>query len=201
MFFVLFGKSYKATTRTPTTRQVCCEKCGSRFSYTYLAKAVGEDGSLYFLDNEGAAARAVARAKSELKGELAHGTYMVPCPECGWYQKDMVREMRASRPLSILTGVWIAILGLSVFCAIVIYDRFGVLEITFASVLLLSGLLLVMLRTYNPNWRRPNSRRNRAQRYWRHAPKLASSGAAQESSLTLQSSIEFEQICPLIYLL
>jgi hypothetical protein len=115
MFFIFFGRHYKATAQANTTRSVRCENCGANFSYPYFARGVGRDGSPYFLDNQGAATRAAAQAKKRLKQEVTDGTSMVPCPQCGWYQKKMVREMRLSRPLSISCGVWLALLGLIFF--------------------------------------------------------------------------------------
>jgi hypothetical protein len=164
MFFAFFGRHHKATVQANTGRSVRCENCGANFSYQYSATGVGRDGSAYFMDNEGAATRAATQAKKRLKQELTYGTSMVPCPQCGWFQKKMVREMRLSRPLSISCGVWLALLGL--IFLVVASISFSATSILLGFGLLFTGSLIAILRAFNPNWRSPSERKKHAQRYW-----------------------------------
>lgn len=84
----------RVTGREP--KVVECEAC--RHGYVYFLKRAGygQNTSVFFLDNAGAKARAADQAHAGLEAALATGIDPVPCPQCGWYQAEMVAQARAA---------------------------------------------------------------------------------------------------------
>lgn len=70
------------------------------------------------LDNAGAEDRARAGAGKRLRRALEKGVDPVGCPECGWYQADMVAEARR-RTLHTLIPISIVCLALAAAIAMV----------------------------------------------------------------------------------
>lgn len=94
MIFVWARKIYRADISGAVVRRVTCEKCGCAYAYEMVRQGRGGGTSLYMLNNAGAEDRARTRASKRLRRELLHGVDPVGCPDCGWYQADMVREAR-----------------------------------------------------------------------------------------------------------
>jgi len=70
-----------------TTKVVRCEACGRSYAYELNRTGVGADP-------EGAYGLALQRAEANLQHLLAIGIEAVPCPACGWYQSDMIPQLR-----------------------------------------------------------------------------------------------------------
>jgi hypothetical protein len=92
--FVVFGKEYTSYTWGDVDKFVHCEKCGTDYVYRAFRNVVATAMSLYFLENQGASERAQERAQNKLDRTLESAVEPVPCPSCGRFQKDMVREAR-----------------------------------------------------------------------------------------------------------
>jgi hypothetical protein len=87
-------KSSRGTTASvpgQTTKVVRCEACGR--SYAYELKRIG----CGYADGHSASSLSLAqqRAEEDLQRLLAIGVEAIPCPACGWYQSDMVPEVRS----------------------------------------------------------------------------------------------------------
>lgn len=94
MAVIPLGRVANATTLGFSARSVRCEQCGERYLYDVKREGSGEGWSLFSLDNEGARERALWRAREDLRRKL-RGDDAVPCPTCGWYQRDSVALLRA----------------------------------------------------------------------------------------------------------
>jgi hypothetical protein len=96
---------YTATAKGAVLKLVVCEHCQTEYVYSLERSALGEGTSLLFIDNEGAAQRASSRAEQELQRKLERGVDLVPCPACGWIQKNMIpRVRRAYRRWMLYAG-------------------------------------------------------------------------------------------------
>jgi hypothetical protein len=57
-------------------------------------EATGEDRDLLFLDGKGSAERARAQAEQNLLRKSRNCVLPVPCPNCGFYQDEMARQLK-----------------------------------------------------------------------------------------------------------
>jgi hypothetical protein len=85
LVFLLMAKKHVVSGSTPVA--VRCENCKGK--YYYELKRTAKGGAL-----DKWVARAVARQR--LRRMLASDCEAVPCPECGWYQEEMVPLVRRS---------------------------------------------------------------------------------------------------------
>src|SRR5262245_52272272 len=75
-------------------KDVVCENCRQCYAYSMTRSEHGSGTSLYGIDNEGAQQRAFSSANAGLENALESAMELVPCPNCGAYQSDMVRFLR-----------------------------------------------------------------------------------------------------------
>jgi hypothetical protein len=88
------GWKYTTNLSAATLKLVRCENCHVEYVYRMERFGSGTGTSLLFLENKGAQDRATQQAANELRGLLWRECDPIPCPNCGWYQKAMVRAMR-----------------------------------------------------------------------------------------------------------
>jgi hypothetical protein len=88
------GTRHVAAIRGALWKVVSCDHCQQRFAYLLELEATGEDHDLLFLDGEGSAERARARAEQNLLQKSQTCVLPVPCPNCGFYQDDMARLLK-----------------------------------------------------------------------------------------------------------
>src|SRR4051794_26124698 len=108
--FIYFGRNYAAAQTGSVVRHVECEKCNCFYAYELVRRGTGRATSPYMLNNAGAQRRADRRAAADLRKQLRTGVDPAACPDCGWYQATMVREMRRRRlrpliKIAVVTGV------------------------------------------------------------------------------------------------
>jgi hypothetical protein len=89
------------------TKIVNCELCGKK--YSYLVSRTGRGRATNFFFGQAGNSEASIRAKSSLSEALAKACDPVPCPHCGWFQKEMV--LRAKK----LRYRWMNQAGLTLF--------------------------------------------------------------------------------------
>lgn len=87
--YIPLGTFYTVTRFGSTYKVVECEQCTQRYAYQVRAAAEGYGTSPLYLDNQGAKDRAERQASFALECALRRAVEVVPCPECGWIQKDM----------------------------------------------------------------------------------------------------------------
>jgi hypothetical protein len=119
MIFVYVWKKYRANISGAVVRRVTCEKCSCAYAYEMVRSARGAGTSAYLLNNAGAEDRARTQANKRLRRELQRGIDPVGCPDCGWYQADMVREARR-RKLHAIVPTAIVCLALAGAYALVV---------------------------------------------------------------------------------
>ena len=169
---VYVGRSYTSSRTGTAVRHVKCEKCGCDYCYRLFRRGSGAASSRYGLDNKGAQTRAENVAAKKLQKLLLYGVDPVPCPDCGYFQAEMVEEYQSrfhgwlyglAMTFGILLGVaavlWLCIstkgferamnqddtVVLIVMCGLLVAGIFGPI--------LLRKLLI---RTKNPNKNYPN---------------------------------------------
>jgi hypothetical protein len=93
---------------------VSCTDCQQPYAYLLELEATGEDHDLLFLDGQGSAERARAKAEQNLLRKSRNVVMPVPCPACGFYQEDMSRKLKEEGSINSLqiAGLVIAILSL-----------------------------------------------------------------------------------------
>ena len=140
-------------------KHVKCEQCEQEYVYIVERKAKGHGASMGFSSGEGAQDRAKKKAKKTLDSELANAIEPVPCINCGWIQKDMIREARRRylRWLFVvgLVVTFIAALVLLVILVNSLSNRAGSF-LTWTYVALGAGVVMLVTRTvlvnkYDPN--------------------------------------------------
>jgi hypothetical protein len=91
------------TARGSAVKTVRCEACHCQYAYRLSREAVGTSSDFLVAD----AQAAKQNASDELRKLLERECDPVPCPTCGWYQRNMVRRARQLRyrPLGIATEV------------------------------------------------------------------------------------------------
>ncbi|HEX5269649.1 MAG TPA: hypothetical protein VFW33_04135 [Gemmataceae bacterium] len=89
--------TYNVSAQGTRVAQVTCEYCGSTYCYRLARTARAHVHAIYDLGGKTAFRRSQDRARAKLRRLLDTATDPVPCPECGWYQKDMLPALRRSR--------------------------------------------------------------------------------------------------------
>jgi hypothetical protein len=89
-----YARRYTARASGAILKPVHCEQCHAEYVYRMARVGLGSGTSLLFLENQGAQDRATQQAANELGGRLLRECDAVPCPACGWYQREMVDALR-----------------------------------------------------------------------------------------------------------
>jgi hypothetical protein len=92
---------------------VSCAHCQQRYAYLLELEATGEDHDLLFLDAEGSAERARAKAEQNILQKCRNVVLPVPCPNCGFYQDDMSRKLKEDASINSFQIAGVVIVGLS----------------------------------------------------------------------------------------
>ncbi len=145
---------------------VRCEKCERKFYYKLICKAFGRANLVPLADREDTRRTALGRAKQKLRELLETQIVPVPCPECGWYQRDMVPLLRAQQSprlnkygvAGLFLGPLVAAVGFALASASsggpVVQQRggarlaLGLGLLGLGAVLAVAGLLLLVIRWY-----------------------------------------------------
>jgi hypothetical protein len=105
------GNVHTATAQGTLPKVVKCEQCGQVYFYLLQRQGTGSKFSPLFLNETGAADRALVAAQVDLARQLESEVDPVPCPACGWYQRDMIPVLRAAY------GSWMSGTGWILFLA------------------------------------------------------------------------------------
>jgi hypothetical protein len=89
------GMEYTSTAQGAALKQVKCAQCDHEYMYVLERWAEASESSFLFLDNEGAAQAAQENAQAKLQAKLRRCFDLVPCPECGWVQEEMLVKARS----------------------------------------------------------------------------------------------------------
>lgn len=113
MSLIPVGMNYHVDAKGHVYKQVVCEQCQTEYYYYMEREALAVATSWLFLNNKGAQKAASKRAEAKLRKQLAKGGEPVPCPNCGWFQDDMIRLARREF-LPWMRGVGRLLIALSI---------------------------------------------------------------------------------------
>jgi hypothetical protein len=109
MVFIPYAREYTVTTTGTVVKLVECESCKGEYVYQLTRRGAGTGTSMLFLDDAGAQQRAEHEARAALLEKLSLDCDPVPCPFCGWYQRDMVERVRRLRHRWLITAGWLLV--------------------------------------------------------------------------------------------
>jgi hypothetical protein len=88
------GIEYTSTVEGSIVKTVVCERCQKKYGYKLTRRVTCKATSILMLENRAAAARATKNAEEGARKSLREQCDPVPCPQCGWYQKEMIPQAR-----------------------------------------------------------------------------------------------------------
>ena len=168
MFIIAYQRTYRSAQTGSAVKNVHCEQCGKHYSYEVVRRAMGSGSSPFLLCNSAAKSWAQKAAGRKLAAALARAIDPVPCPDCGWFQSNMVAEMRRRGHRWILWIGW-GLAGTCWFCALLwfivamhtmsrgIEHSQAVLAAALAGIgFVIAGLFVgirhMLISTVDPNW-------------------------------------------------
>jgi len=160
------GAKHIAAVQGAVWKFVSCAHCQQRYAYLLALEATGEDHDLLFLDGEGSAERARAKAEENLLQKSRNVVLPVPCPNCGSYQDDMSRKLKDGASINPLQIAGVVIGALSF-----IPLAFGIPYIWILTIVLaVTGLALlvygyVVAFRFDPNTGDPEPRKALGRRH------------------------------------
>lgn len=106
--------NWVATAQRTVWKVVTCSHCSQRYAFPLELETTGNDVTPLFLDSEGAARRAQAKAEDNLSKMARNVVFPLPCPTCGCYQPDMVDRLRSEGTSNapVIAGLIVAVLSL-----------------------------------------------------------------------------------------
>ena len=139
------GRRYTSRVSGSVLKGAFCENCDCEYLYKMERTAEGQGSSPYYLDNAGAQRRAQEGAIRALTTALK-GIDAVPCPSCGWYQKNMLSKLGGN--YGWLLACWITGLFAMLICYAVGFE-----PLLYASAItaFFFFLWLILRRNFNPN--------------------------------------------------
>ena len=138
-------------------RNAKCEACNCEYVYQVTRRSAGS--STGFLNADYVAAQ--QSADKNLHNALAKACDPVPCPMCGWYQRNMVRRARylRFRPLEY-AGAGLVLASVVAFLIVVIGGKeagWSEWSLVLPLALFASGVVLLILRSVLPRSFDPNT--------------------------------------------
>ncbi len=91
------GTKYSCSLSGWMWKNVVCESCQSEYRYKAVEVVTGVADDFLWVDKSGAKKRAEEQAHNKLERRLARAIEPVPCPNCGWYQKNMTALFKRKR--------------------------------------------------------------------------------------------------------
>jgi hypothetical protein len=163
---VPIGINHIAIARASTWKVVSCGCCHESYAFRLNVEARGSDLDLLFLDGAGSKERAAAHAREKLIAKTRCSVASIPCPHCGTYQDDMVRQMKEEAEVNltqVVGAMAVAISLVPLAFAIRYAWIFAVVGSTVGVALLAYGYLLSF--RYDPNAGDPAPRKALGQKH------------------------------------
>jgi hypothetical protein len=191
---VPIGVVHSAAVAGAVWRLVSCAHCRQDYAYLLELEASAAVHDLLFLEGEGAAERARAKAEHNLLQKSRNVVMPVPCPGCGCYQEDMARLLKEDKSINR-----VQIVGLVIALAALVPLALSIPYIWVLSIVLgLAGVALViwgcvLALRFDPNSGDPEPRKAQGRRHavWgaelaellaAHPPAASFSGVLAEAS-------------------
>jgi len=156
----------KAPVSVTVWKFVSCAHCQERYAYLLKMEATGECHDLLFLDGEGSAQRAREQVEQNLLQKSRNGMLPVPCPNCGFYQEDMSRQLKEAASINRLQVAGAVIVVLSFIPLLFAISYLWVLTVILATagLAVLSYGYVIAFR-FDPNAGDPEPRKALGQKY------------------------------------
>src|SRR5262245_5146455 len=116
----IYWTQYQTTMRGRALKSVTCENCLTEYLYMMERQSEGFGTSVYAIGDAEAEANAISAAQEILTSVLEKDYDLIPCPECGSFQRHMFPKLRESK------WIWIQVLMIAVIL-IGAVDAVGVL--------------------------------------------------------------------------
>jgi hypothetical protein len=160
------GNKYVAAVQGAVWKFVSCAKCHERYAYLLELQATGEAENLLFMDGDGAARLAQAKAEENLRQKSRNCILMVPCPSCGFYQEEMAKQLRDEASINPfqIAGAALAALSLVPLLFNIAYIWVLTVVLAVAGLAVLAYGYRVALR-YDPNAGDPEPRKALGQKH------------------------------------
>jgi hypothetical protein len=89
-----YGTKYTVGVSGSIWKPVVCENCGCVYVYQIKHQTSGSATNLLWLNKQGAINSARFNANRNLEKYLKKQVRNYPCPECGFYQAEMIKRMK-----------------------------------------------------------------------------------------------------------
>jgi hypothetical protein len=156
MYVYVHWRTQIISSSSTTVREVTCANCGTEYAYALSRTESGTGTSPYGLDDDGAKHRALKTASSKLDNSLDCAFELVPCPQCGDYQPEMVAFLKNSyRKWLYIPAALLFLVAVAALVRAVMLRGNGVL-ISIAIVCIAAGIYFVKWRwreaaSHDPN--------------------------------------------------
>ena len=143
-----YGTKYTVRATGSTLKPVICENCGCEYFYQIKHQTDGSATNVLWLNKQGAINNAQNNASQNLEKYLESAVRNYHCPDCGFYQADMVQRMKNT--------VWQRAIVFGVIAFVVVAFTTASSSTSFMFYALASGLVvsiifLSKLANFDPN--------------------------------------------------
>ncbi len=107
---ITLGQTVSITLARTIQKCEVCEHCGTAFQYEMHRVVKSEATNVLNLDDAGARTQADYEAAVKLHKQLSKEVDAVPCPQCGLFQKEMVRKLRRQYRSGMKTAAFVCLL-------------------------------------------------------------------------------------------
>jgi len=169
-----YGTKYTMHVSGVTWKPVACENCGCVYYYQIKHQTSGSADNVLWLNKQGAIDKAENNASQNLEKYLKNEVRNYSCPDCGFYQTEMIRRMKNNILLRA------AVFGVIAFVFIFANTTSSSSPLFYALVagLAVSAVLLIPLASFDPN---SNAQTRANQKFSENYPVLRKSEIEQLS--------------------
>jgi len=128
-------------------KPVNCENCGCEYTYQIKHQTNGSATNVLWLNKEGAIRNAENNANQNLESYLNKAVRNYHCPDCGFYQSEMIQNMKNTIWQRALVFGFIALIIIVIVAASSSYSLFY----SIIGGLIVSIAFLSPLTNFNPN--------------------------------------------------
>ncbi len=142
-----YGTKYTVTVSGSIWKPVTCENCGCEYAYQIKHQTNGSATNVLWLNKDGAIRNAENNANHNLKSYLKNTVRNYHCPNCGFYQTDMIHRMKNSVWQRALVFGFIAF----IIVALIAVSNASVIFYSIIAGIIVGIAFLSPLTNFNPN--------------------------------------------------
>lgn len=142
-----YGTKYTVQVSGSMMKPVACENCGCEYLYQVKHQTSGSATNVLWLNKQGAITNAENNANQNLENYLKNTVRNHPCPDCGFYQSDMIQRMKNTIWQKGLIFGFVAFAIVAVIAA----SSSSVMFYALASGVIVSIIFLSPLANFYPN--------------------------------------------------